>query len=125
MAGRGLNMGDGWETARRRVPGNEWIIIGLGVSGVVDEIEIDTGHFKGNYPATVSVQAAEMPGVYGDALVTQAMFWPEVLAEQPHAADRVHRFPIDASTPVSHIKVNSHPDGGISRIRAFGTLRRD
>ena len=125
MAGRGLNMGDGWETARRRVPGNEWIIIGLGVPGVVDEIEIDTEHFKGNYPAAVSVQAAEMPGMYDDALVTQAMFWPEVLAEQPLAADRIHRFPIDANTPVTHIKVNSHPDGGISRIRAFGTPRRD
>ena len=125
MAGRGLDMGDGWETARRRVPGNEWIIIGLGVPGVVDEIEIDTEHFKGNYPAAVSVQAAEMPGMYDDALVTQAMFWPEVLAEQPLAADRIHRFPIDANTPVTHIKVNSHPDGGISRIRAFGTPRRD
>ena len=125
MAGRGVNMGDGWETARRRVPGNEWIIIGLGVPGVVDEIEIDTGHFKGNYPAAVSVQAAEMPAMYDDALVTQAMFWPELLAEQPLGADRVHRFPIDPGPPVTHVKVNSHPDGGISRIRAFGMSRRD
>ena len=125
MAGRGINMGDGWETARRRVPGNEWIIIGLGVPGVVDEIEIDTGHFKGNYPAAVSVQAEVMPAMYDDALVTQAMFWPEVLALQPLGADRIHRFPIDSAPPATHIKVNSHPDGGISRIRAFGPPRRD
>ena len=124
MAGRGVNMGDGWETARRRVPGNEWIIVGLGVSGVVDEIEIDTGHFKGNYPQAVSVQAADMPAMYDDALVTQAMFWPEVLAAQPLEADRIHRFPIASGAPVTHIKVNSHPDGGISRIRAFGTPRK-
>ena len=125
MAGRGVNMGDGWETARRRVPGNEWIIIGLGVPGVVDEIEIDTGHFKGNYPAAVSGQAAQMPAMHDDALVTQAMFWPEVLAEQPLGADRIHRFSIASAPPATHIKVNSHPDGGISRIRAFGMPRHD
>ena len=123
MAGRGVNMGDGWETARRRVPGNEWMIIGLGVPGVLDEIEIDTGHFKGNYPQAVSVQAAEMPAMREDALVTQAMFWPEVLAAQPLEADRIHRFSIESATPVTHVKVNAHPDGGISRIRAFGTPR--
>ena len=125
MAGRGANMGDGWETARRRVPGNEWMIIGLGVPGVVDEIEIDTGHFKGNYPQAVSVQTAKMPAMHDDALVTQAMFWPEVLAAQALEADRIHRFPIAPAAPVTHVKVNAHPDGGISRIRAFGTPRDD
>ena len=125
MAGRGVNMGDGWETARRRVPGNEWIIIGLGLPGVLDVIETDTGHFKGNYPQAVSAQAAEMPAMYDDALVTQAMFWPEVLGVQTLDADRIHRFPVESGTTVTHIKVNSHPDGGISRIRAFGTPRRD
>ena len=125
MAGRGVNMGDGWETARRRVPGNEWIIIGLGVPGVVDEIEIDTGHFKGNYPAAVSVQAAQMPAMFDDALVTQAMFWPEVLTGQPLGADRINRFAIESAPPATHIKVNSHPDGGISRIRASGMPHHD
>lgn len=124
-AGRGINMGDGWETARRRVPGNEWMIIGLGVPGVLDEIEIDTAHFKGNYPAAVSVQAADMPELDGDALVAQAMFWPEILAVQPIEADRIHRFPVDAGATVTHIKVNCHPDGGVSRIRAFGVPRVD
>ena len=125
MAGRGVNMGDGWETARRRVPGNEWIIIGLGVPGVMDEIEIDTGHFKGNFPHAVSVQAAEMPVMHDDALVAQSMFWPEVLGAQPLDGDRIHRFPIHSRALVTHIKVNSHPDGGISRIRAFGVPRHD
>ena len=123
MAGRGINMGDGWETARRRVPGNEWVIIGLGVPGVVGEIEIDTAHFKGNYPAAVSVQAAEIPELDDDAIVAQAMFWREILSEQPLGADRIHRFPIGAGVPVTHIKVNCHPDGGVSRIRAFGVPR--
>lgn len=125
MAGRGINMGDGWETARRRVPGYEWMIIGLDVPGVLDEVEIDTAHFKGNYPETVSVQGADMPEIDRDAIVAQAMFWPELLAEQPIEADRIHRFPVAAGAPVTHIKVNCHPDGGLSRIRAFGVPRGD
>ena len=123
--GRGLNMGDGWETARRRAPGNEWMIIALGVPGVVDEIEIDTAHFKGNYPDTVSVQGAQASGMPEDALVAQAMFWPELLAEQPIEADRIHRFSVAAAAPVTHLRVNCHPDGGISRIRAFGMRHGD
>ena len=56
--GRGLTMGDGWETRRRREPGNDWIVVQLGTSGFVDEIEIDTAHFKGNFPDKCSIQAA-------------------------------------------------------------------
>ena len=123
-AGRGVDMGDGWETARRRVPGNEWLVIALGAPGVIDEIEIDTAHFKGNYPAGVSVQAAAMPADLSDqALITQAMFWPELLAYQALSADHIHRFPVAAGDAVSHIRVNSHPDGGMSRIRAFGRFQ--
>ena len=58
LPGRGLNMGDGWETARRRGPGNDWVIAALGRPGVVERVEVDTAHFKGNYPDRVSVEAA-------------------------------------------------------------------
>ena len=51
------------------------------------------------------------------------MFWPQLLAYQTLSADTVHRFPIPAGDAVTHIRVNSHPDGGISRIRAFGHFR--
>ena len=122
---RGINMGDGWETARRRVPGNEWMIIALGMPGTVDEIEIDTAHFKGNYPDKVSVQGALASGMPEDALAAQAMFWPELLAAQPIEADRIHRFSIAGDAPVTHIRVNCHPDGGVSRIRAFGIRHGD
>ena len=56
--GRGRNMGDGWETARRRGPGNDWVIIALGQPGVIERAEIDTAHFKGNYPDRVSLEGA-------------------------------------------------------------------
>ena len=42
-------MGDGWETRRRRVPGNDFIIIELGIPGLISNVEIDTCHFKGNF----------------------------------------------------------------------------
>lgn len=113
-------MGDGWETKRRREPGNEWIIIELGVPGQIDEIEIDTAHFKGNFPGGCTIQAAEMPALGDKAIVTQAMFWDEILPYQPLQADHIHRFTLPKTQRVTHIKVNSIPDGGMSRIRAFG-----
>lgn len=119
-AGRGKDMGDGWETKRRREPGNEWIIIELGVPGQIDEIEIDTAHFKGNFPGGCTIQAAEMPALGDKAIVTQAMFWDEILPYQPLQADHIHRFTLPKTQRVTHIKVNSIPDGGMSRIRAFG-----
>ena len=80
--GRGKNTGDGWETARRRVPGNEWIIIKLGRPGIIERLEIDTAHFKGNYPSACTLQAALSPNLQEEALVAQAMFWDEVMGYQ-------------------------------------------
>ncbi|MCF5032643.1 allantoicase, partial [Pseudomonas syringae] len=56
--GRGVNMGDGWETARRRTPGNDWVIVALGHKGEVEKVIVDTLHFKGNYPDSCSIQGA-------------------------------------------------------------------
>lgn len=36
--GRGINMGDGWETARRRTPGNDWVIVALGTAGKIEQL---------------------------------------------------------------------------------------
>jgi len=122
-AGRGVNMGDGWETRRRREPGNDWIIVQLGCPGIVEKIEVDTAHFKGNYPDMCSVQAALMDGGTDASTTTQAMFWPELLAPQKLQMDNIHTWEggdIAALGPVSHVKLNSIPDGGISRLRIFG-----
>ncbi|MBT3702664.1 MAG: allantoicase, partial [Alphaproteobacteria bacterium] len=121
--GRGADMGDGWETRRRREPGNDWIIVQLGCPGIVEKIEVDTAHFKGNYPDMCSVQAALMDGGTDASTTTQAMFWPELLAPQKLQMDNIHTWSgsdIAALGPVSHVKLNSIPDGGISRFRIFG-----
>lgn len=124
-AGRGLNMGDGWETRRRREPGNDWIIVRLGAKGVVERVEVDTCHYKGNYPDRCSLQAALVGSAPERATVTQAMFWPELMAERKLEMDRIHRFAgddIKALGPVDHVKLNIYPDGGVSRLRIFGRL---
>lgn len=125
MPGRGVNMGDGWETRRRREPGYDWCIIELGRAATVEKIEIDTAHFKGNYPDRVSVQAARMPAMTDESLATQAMFWPELLSEQKTSMDKQHIYDghkIAALGPVTHVRVNMFPDGGISRVRIWGRL---
>ena len=121
--GRGANMGDGWETRRRREPGNDWLIVKLGAVGVVERIEVDTAHFKGNFPDRCSVQAAKVEWGTGRSTVTQAMFWPELMGEQKLTGDAIHVFEgeaIRALGPVSHVKLNIFPAGGVSRLRIFG-----
>ncbi|WP_439626138.1 allantoicase [Shinella sp.] len=124
--GRGVNMGDGWETSRRREPGHEWIVVKLATRATVDSIVVDTAHFKGNYPDACSMQAADLTGSTGDlpTLVKAAsMFWQEILPEQKLAADRVHTFDghlVKRAGAVTHVRLNIHPDGGVSRLRVFG-----
>ena len=121
--GRGKDMGDGWETRRRREPGNDWMIIALGAPGQVSALEIDTAHFKGNFPDRCSVQAAFVGEGTDQSLITQAMFWEPLLGEVKMSADHIHRFEaanLNDLGPVSHVRLNIHPDGGVSRFRVFG-----
>ena len=121
--GRGVNMGDGWETRRRREPGNEWLIIELGNPGEIEKIIVDTCHFKGNYPDRVSIQGAYVDGEKDKSLTARSMFWSTILPESKMQADHIHEFEASALTvsgPVTHLRVNSIPDGGISRLRILG-----
>ena len=123
--GRGLDMGDGWETRRRREPGNDWIIVRLGAPGLVEKIEVDTCHYKGNFPDRCSLQAALVDSATDKSIVTEAMLWPELMGEQKLKADSIHTFTGDTLAKlgaVSHVKLNIFPDGGISRLRIFGRL---
>ncbi len=126
LPGRGINMGDGWETRRRREPGNDWAILALGHAGLIKAIEVDTAHFKGNYPDRCSIQAAFVSGGTEDSLVTQSMFWAELLPPQALSMDAVHRFESQIADigPVTHVRLNIIPDGGVSRLRVFGHLAR-
>ena len=124
MPGRGVHMGDGWETRRRREPGNDWCIIALGHLGTTKKVEVDTAHFKGNYPDRCSLQAARVIGGTDDSLIPQSMFWSTLLAEQKLEMDRQHFFAGELAElgPVSHVRFNIIPDGGVSRLRLWSEL---
>lgn len=122
LPGRGRDMGDGWETRRRREPGHDWCILALARPGTIEAIEVDTAHFKGNFPQACSIQAARADAALPQAVITQSMFWAELLPAQPLSADAQHHFrsEIRAHGPVTHVRFNIHPDGGVSRLRLRG-----
>ena len=124
MPGRGVNMGDGWETRRRREPGNDWCIIALAHPGIVEKIEVDTCHFKGNFPDSCSIQAASMVGGTETSLITQSMFWPVLLPQQRLQMDNQHYYEqeIQPLGAITHIRLNIFPDGGVSRLRLLSRL---
>ena len=122
--GRGENMGDGWETARRRTPGNDWVIVALGHPGEIERIVVDTLHFKGNYPDSCSIQAAFVKGGTDSQIETQSLFWRELLPSQKLSMHAEHEFceQIAGLGPITHVKLNIFPDGGVSRLRLFGRV---
>ena len=149
MPGKGINMGDGWETRRRRDAGHDWLILQLGHSGKIEMINIDTAFFKGNYPDRVSLDALYLSGFNRDApsleevawhdvlklileqdpdaLLKDGVSWQPLLHEQKLDPDKEHWFKeqLEDIGPVSHIRINMHPDGGISRFRVYGYKYRE
>ena len=117
------NMGDGWETRRRREPGYDWGIIELANPALIDNIMIDTNFFKGNYPDYFSLHAAYIPHTTHSSVVTQSIFWEEFLPKQKLQMDQKHYFDkshLLHSKPITHVRINIFPDGGVSRFRLFG-----
>jgi allantoicase len=121
MPGDARNMGDGWETKRRRGPGHDWTVIRLGRAGAIERVEIDTRHFKGNAPGACSLDGCVAAGT----AVPDDSAWRALMPKlslQPHAR---HSFdgellPIG---DVTHVRFNIFPDGGVGRLRLFGRPR--
>jgi len=119
---KGKNMGDGWETKRNRKPNNEdWVILRLGHKGLVKKIVVDTYQFKGNYPDSCAIDVCNCAN---DEDIMNAN-WQPLLERQKLGAHREHIFDgniIENHAPVTHVKLKIYPDGGISRLRIFGTI---
>lgn len=122
--GKGANMGDGWETRRRREPGNDWCILELGHRGIIEEVLLDTAYFKGNFPDRCSIQAASVEATTTQSLITQSIFWAELLSAQKLQMDQQFHFREELQDigPITHIRLNIFPDGGVSRLRLFGKI---
>ena len=123
--GKGKNMGDGWETRRSRGKNFDWLIIKFGKPGLIKKLEIDTHHFKGNYPDTCSIQTANISKNLSNKLIVyNSKNWKFILNKSKLSANKKHVFKkfLIKRNKENYLKINIHPDGGISRIRAFGTF---
>lgn len=124
LPGRGVDMGDGWETRRSREKGHkDWVIVKLGARGRVNRVVVDTMHFRGNYPKGVNVEGVDAVGE--EVLEGGDGRWMEVVGVQEGLGpDREFEFRnlFDHNERVfTHMKLTMIPDGGVKRFRVFGT----
>jgi allantoicase len=122
MPGRSKNMSDGWETRRRRGPGHDWAIVKLGMPGTIHRVEVDTAHFKGNFPDSCSIEVCDAEGASLEISRLGEANWRELLAQAPLKANRSHTFrrQLHEVGAATHVRLNIYPDGGVSRFRVFG-----
>ncbi len=106
---------DGWETRRRREPGHDWCVVRLGLPGLIRGVVVDTAYFKGNFPESCSLEAAEGPE--GP--------WTEILAKSALRGDAENPFPIRTERSFTHVKLHIYPDGGVARLRVYGLVAPD
>jgi allantoicase len=113
---------DGWETRRRRSPGEDWVIIRLGVPGLVRRLIVDTAFFRGNFPTSAEVHACWLDGWPPAVDVADHPHWTPLTGRQELAGDTANV--LDVATPVlaTHLRLTIHPDGGVARLRALGEV---
>lgn len=131
--GRGVNMGDGWETKRRRTPGYDWLIVKLACLGEIMRIVVDTCHFKGNFPESFTIEGAivsEKDQMNDEQLdLAENIAWTPLIARTVLSAHSEHVFQ-EALMNISgrhytHIRLKIYPDGGVSRLRILGRPKID
>jgi len=121
--GKAKNMGDGWETRRRRNKGFDWLILNPINGKKIDKIEISTHHFKGNFPSHCSLQAAFVPNKKSSSsIIKSSVKWKFLLNKVNLSANKTHVFKniLMKNDKINFIKINIFPDGGISRFKIFG-----
>jgi allantoicase len=110
-------MGEGWETARRRDDGNDWVEFALAGPGVVRLAEIDTRYFVGNAPGWASLR-----GRGGRNGPDDPAAWVELLSRTRLQPDTRHLFRLPATDEITHVRLDVYPDGGLARLRLYGDL---
>jgi allantoicase len=126
LPGRSTGMHDGWETRRRRGPGHDWCIVRLGAAGKISRVEVDTSYFKGNFPESCSLEVCTAPQGLIDPAALGALPWTEILTRTKLQADSRHVYEkelLDAGE-ITHARFHIYPDGGVARLRIFGTLAK-
>ncbi|HEX2313268.1 MAG TPA: allantoicase [Thermomonospora sp.] len=112
--GTARHQAEGWETARRRGPGNDWAVIRLAAAGVVRLAEIDTANLRYNAPGWASLSGTTTP--------EDPDSWTPLLERTRLQPDTRHRFRLPGDREVTHVRLDIHPDGGVARLRLLGDL---
>jgi allantoicase len=115
---------DGWETRRRREPGDDVAIVRLGVPALVHGVVVDTSHFAGNYPPRVSVEAVELPG-YPSVDELREAAWKPLAGDAAVRGDALNELVVDEPRRCTHVRLVLHPDGGVARLRVHGEALPD
>ncbi len=122
MPGFAQVMGEGWETARRRDDGNDWVRVRLAAPGTIRLVELDTSHFRGNAPGAASLRGLSADGSGGAGF--------EILPRTRLQPDTRHRFLIPPAAtgqarPADEVRLDVYPDGGMARLRLYGSPTAD
>jgi allantoicase len=122
LPGDGHDMGDGWETRRRRGPGSDWAVVRLAATALIDRVEVDTTHFKGNHPDACTVEVCDAPDATGEELTAGAVRWQPLLPPTPLGPHLRHVLDVEPPGPATHARLTIVPDGGVSRLRLWGEV---
>lgn len=112
---------DGWETRRRHDEGHDWVIVRLGIRGIVRRVVVDTSHFDGDEPEACSLEAIDLPGKPNIVeLVRHRDLWFEALPRVPIDGASRNEFNLPRDRPATHVRLVVYPDGGVARLRCHG-----
>ncbi|MEV4441985.1 allantoicase [Streptomyces sp. NPDC049577] len=121
--GRSRRMDEGWETRRRRDAGHDWVRIRLTGRCVLRAVEIDTACYLGNAAGWACLSVLD--ATTGADPADHTAGWTELLPRTRLQPDSRHRFPLAGAPAATHLRIDIHPDGGIARLRAHGTLTEE
>lgn len=120
MPGEAVDMADGWETRRRRGPGHDWVVVRLTAESRIERVEVDTTHYKGNYPERCAVETCRAPDAAPGEVPVDS--WRTVVARTPLGPHARHGYTPRDAVRATHVRLHIYPDGGVSRLRLLGTL---
>ena len=120
--GRAQVMSDGWETARRRDDGHDWLVVRLAAPGVLHHAVIDTTRFAGNAPGLARLCDEETGAelLPRTRLVPDTEHWFRIRAGGAANGDAAND-----PGPAGLVRLDIYPDGGISRLRLAGVVPRE
>jgi allantoicase len=111
---------DGWETRRRRgEPGTDWVLLRLGVPGLLSGVIVDTAHFLGNFPQRCALYGTAVDGYPAPADLAGAP-WEPLVPDSPLAGGTENAFDVAVRRRFTHVRLDIVPDGGVARLRVHG-----